>query len=299
VNDFAGPWPEFENVPGDTVVLHIQGVETPAQHDAIIYTRLEQIAPTKTATGFVAGERRGEKWQAPRLTVTVAPVRDAEAFARKIDFGRVVAVKGNVISVAMRAEGGMPERVRRAIANTKSDDIRTLVAGVEVLEQDFPENRRPEVQRAFERILDVDPDPWYIRDRVMDPYCKFATRDDMPTLLRYLAREKGGGLNQMFILGALARLKDVRGVGPIAERGVAPATRGDAKAALVAYGPVAEGGVHKLLGHQDAEVRAACEVLGKIGTVKSLRSLSRAAQDPAPQVGDAAAKAMAEIKKRK
>lgn len=100
VRDFGGPWDDFDNLSADTVVLHIHGVKTPRQHDQIMYTHLERLAPTSNAAGFIPGERR-EKWSAPKFIVTISPMRDVEGFARKIDFGRVVAVKGNVISIRM------------------------------------------------------------------------------------------------------------------------------------------------------------------------------------------------------
>jgi hypothetical protein len=299
IRDFGGKWPDFTDVPADTVVLHIHGVATPRQHDVIVGTRLEQIAPTQTSTGFVAGERRGEQWAPPLLTVTIGPGRDAEAFARKINFGRVVAVKGNVISISLRVDGPMPDHIARAIQNSRSSDIRTMVAGCDVLSEDLPENRRPEVQQAFERILEMEKDEIGMRGVVIDPYCKFATKDNVPKLLQYLKREKGAGRSQSFIMQALARLQDPRGVAPIAARLEAQETRGDAKAALIAYGPLAEETVLKFLTHQVADVRVtACDILGKIGTSDTIEDLMALTKDPVQQVRDSARAAIAEINKR-
>ena len=98
---------------------------------------------------------------------------------------------------------------------------------------------------------------------------------------------------------ALARLKDERGVKPIAERLLEPATRGDAKNALAAYGSMAEEEVLKLLKHEVADVRfAACEVLARIGTGKSLPELAMLSKDPVPQIRKVALDTLARVKKK-
>jgi HEAT repeat protein len=96
----------------------------------------------------------------------------------------------------------------------------------------------------------------------------------------------------------LAHTKDKRAVFPIV-RWLIEDTR-DAKEALIDMGPVAEDEVIKLLSNKNADARlAACEILGQIGTRKSLKPLDTLVYDQkAPGDADAGRTAIALIKDR-
>lgn len=98
---------------------------------------------------------------------------------------------------------------------------------------------------------------------------------------------------------ALARLKDPRGVGPVAARLQNIQSRGDAKEALIAFGPSSEGEIVKLLDNGDVEIRQiACEILGKIGTSRSVPALQQLARGSNFRLQNAAKDALNEIQKR-
>ncbi len=121
----------------------------------------------------------------------------------------------------------------------------------------------------------------------------------MPTLIKIVTREKNGNRSCTFAMQALARLKDPRGILPIAGRLENFFGRGEAKEALIAYGLTAESEIILLLGNSNKDTRvAACEILSKIGTNICLPALEQATRDPDFSVKNSAKNAIAEIQRR-
>lgn len=79
--------------PDETVTIEISGVASDQSY-ADINDRLKQM--TDSSSHKIISRRAGLN-----MTVELAPVADPEAFARKIDFGKVTAVEGRTIKVVM------------------------------------------------------------------------------------------------------------------------------------------------------------------------------------------------------
>ena len=139
------------------------------------------------------------------------------------------------------------------------------------------------------------------REELTELYCKLATPDQVPTLIAILNQDKKSNNRQARdVMKTLARLKDPRGIDPIAARLVNVFTRGEARDALIAYGPAFENDIVKLLGHDSYDVRiVACEILKKTGTQNCLPALQQlATRDPEVLVRNVAKQAISEIQKR-
>jgi hypothetical protein len=288
---FSGEWYPYPNMPPKTtVILRIVGVVDQGTADAI-NERLDPLIPT--------GNRRTQSsGRLPRMSWAISPITSAEEFAKKITFGKVVRVERNVIYIVVdQMEGPPTEPIARALhyINSKNDSRRREALTL-LLNNDVPDNRRVDVFKALEPLVDGKD----LRDEVAEIYCKLATSYNVPTLIKIVTREKNGNRSCTFAMQALARLKDVRGIEPIAARLENFFARGEAKAALIAYGPTAENEIIILLGNNNKDVRiAACEILSKIGTDTCLPALQQAAtQDPDFFVKTAAKNAIADIQRR-
>jgi hypothetical protein len=274
---FSGQWPE-PRVPagfvptgaGESVTLHILGVEDKETTEVIG----ERVYDGGLARGGASS------WKAPRLTMHVSTTTPPEEFARLIDFGRVYSVKGNVISVYADTLEPLPtEPVARALRGLRSKNPERQIAALGELARAQPDDRRADVLSVAEPLLDAA-DP-RMRDHAAEAFCAWAGRDNAPRVLGLLsgdpswptARSKAAML-------ALARLKDERGIPPILARLPHLHARGDAAAALTAYGPVAEPHAIGLLKHTDPDVRStACGVLGKVGGPRSFEPLAECLAD--------------------
>jgi hypothetical protein len=269
---FSGQWPE-PNVPmgvvatgsGESITLHILGVEDNGTVEAIS----ERIADIGLTRGGASA------WKSPRLTMRLNTTTPPAEFAQKIDFGRVHSVRGNVISIYVyKLEPPPTEPVARALrdlrSNTRSRQLSALGALVHVP----PDDRRAEVIALVEPLLD-DPDPT-IQGPATEAFCAWAAKDNVPRLITFMAGDPFKvGNRHKWAMQALARLKDERGLDLIIPRLEGLHTRYDAVNYLIAYGSVAEIPVLKLLNHSEPAVRqAACDILGRIGTVRSYKPLA-------------------------
>jgi HEAT repeat protein len=179
----------------------------------------------------------------------------------------------------------------------KSNIATRQKSGCDALAGAQPDHRRAEVLPLLETLVNLpDLDLRYAATRA---YCVWATRDNVPTLIKLLNNEKYLPRMQ-FVMEALARLKEERGLAPISQwLGKQGRARSDSIAALIAYGPAAEDHVISLLNTTDAEVRGgACEVLEQIGTRKCLPALEQAAMDSNLNVKSRAKRALDTVKKR-
>src|SRR5260370_37599418 len=98
---------------------------------------------------------------------------------------------------------------------------------------------------------------------------------------------------------ALGRLKDERGVAPIAQRLTSVHDRSYASKALQAMGPMAEKEVAKYLEDKDAGVqREACKILKVIGTKASIPALETASKNRNRTTASSARDALNAVKAR-
>ena len=137
---------------------------------------------------------------------------------------------------------------------------------------------------AFKALKDV----WLHKEAV--PFLIAALDDNSPL----------GGGNHAQAMEMLVSLKDERAIEPIARRLGNFFERGAAVTALKAMGPIAEDAVLKYLSHRGFDVRSeACNILGAIGTQKSVVQLERLiAAMPLDISAGAARNALSAIKAR-
>jgi hypothetical protein len=261
---FAGEWP-VPKAPGmpmpganESVTLHIVGVEDESTVDAIS----EWIDDHTQQVG------RAGTYKAPRLTVIISPVKNAEEFAKKIDFGRVYSVSGNIISIyGHKLEGPPTEPVARALHCLNRRSTHTRHEGLRLLAATPPDNRREEIVKVLEPLLD-DPE---MRDGAVEALCAWGTKENAPLLIKAIKSDHTGAR----AIETLGRWKDERAIVPIVSALEPFVTQHAAKAALIGFGPAAEDAVLKVLEHPDDRMRAvACQVLQKIGGARSIEPVA-------------------------
>lgn len=127
---------------------------------------------------------------------------------------------------------------------------------------------------------------------------RYGTAAELPAMLRLLQWSQPG--EQQGVLERVGCLKDPRAIAPLADL-VARAS-GDSQAVLgvlKGFGAAAEPAVLALLEQRHAETRRqACEVLGEIGTARSVEPLRRQMIEPDPQVSQAATTALRAVSQR-
>jgi S1-C subfamily serine protease len=164
----------------------------------------------------------------------------------------------------------------QALAALKSENAFDRKGAAEVLSQAEPKERRPEVAKALEPMLD-DPDH-FARQAGIKAMGHWGTKDSVPLLLKLLTHKDI--FTRRSAIGALGELRDDRGIVPVAQCLVDFQTRGDAGKALEAIGPKAEKEVAKLLTHSDIFLRAfVCGILKTIGTKESVPALENIVRD--------------------
>jgi hypothetical protein len=158
---FSGEWVQFPNMPPKTtVILRIVGVVDQGTAEAIS-ERLDPLIPT-------GNFQIRSSSQLPRMSYAISPIASVEEFAKKITFGRVVRIEGNVISiVANQMEGPPTEPIARALHFINSKNVnRRREALTLLLKNAVPDNRRMEVFKALEPLVDGTE----LRDEVAEIY---------------------------------------------------------------------------------------------------------------------------------
>lgn len=266
-DNFDGSWPESSNRLGSGVsfTLHVSGV-VDLETSSIVSERLEDLLEGES-------DSLSARCIPPRMTVSISSNTSAEEFAKKIDFGKVQSIRGNVINISCyKIEPKDP--VVKAKEDLKGKNALRVMKALNTL-RELPENRRAEVMPVLEPLC-MSSDA-FTRGQSTDIYCGWATKDNVPFMLKLLADDSDPTdihKNPEHIIMAFGRLKDERGIDLIAQRLDHFVAREKAKECLISFGPVAEDSVLNQLKHKEHEVRsAACEVLEKIGTKKSLLAL--------------------------
>jgi predicted Zn finger-like uncharacterized protein len=249
------------------VFVHVSGVNSEIMRDAIQEKLRQLVDPGPVA--FVHGfEVNGQ------LTFHVMPVKDPQAFAAKINFGKVQSVQGrNITMIAGKIEG-IPgpdaDSVERALFDLKSSDFFKRQQAVQKLKDALPDQRRAEVCKALAPLVN-DPNR-LIRQWAVEALGVWGTKESVPVLLKAMDDNE----TRRAAIEALGRLKDERAVEPIASRLEENLDRRTASEALKRMGPIAEEAVLKRLSHPDRQVaRTACDILVAIGTKKSLPELQK------------------------
>ncbi|QJW99855.1 HEAT repeat domain-containing protein [Frigoriglobus tundricola] len=287
---FGGKWPEPEPpksklwVAAETVTLRIRGADDVAAAEAISERLFDMAADRHLVTAWADG----------RMTVLFSPVKDAEAFAKEINVGRVHSVKGTVICVyADKLEALPTDPVAKAVRTLGRPAPAGKMSALMTLSQTRPDDRRAEVLKAVEPLLD-DADAMR-RGEAGNVYCAWATVDNIATVIKLLKNDNA----RVRAVEALARFKDERAIVPLTECMGHFSGQGEAKAALIAFGPAAEDAVIKLLDNSERNVRLlACEMLIKIGSAKCLPALERTAKDRDRSVNAPAKNAILQINQR-
>lgn len=184
-------------------------------------------------------------------------------------------------------------QVRAALEELTSTNPEKRNHAVETLQIGDWEPLPPEVVALAEKVLEAGDDS--VRWAAARVVSVAATPAQVPTLLR-LVRQTESAARQPAI-EALGRLRDPRAIEPFVEI----IARGDNERyatveALKQFGPEAEAAVLGLFHEKNLETRrAACQILGRAGTSKSLETLRAAMLDPDRQLRDTASQAVGEI----
>jgi predicted Zn finger-like uncharacterized protein len=252
------------NFPADsTVTLHVSGIADADIRQAVTDRLGSLVDPGRGSAS--ASDIRGD-----RMTMVLAPVRDPQAFAQKIDFGSA-SVRGRTVTITGIKVNVPPpnaDPVVKALYDLQSPNQGRRADAVRRLKDMRPDEHREEVRKALEAHIN-DPDI-FLRGDIIEALGVWGNKESVPLLLKALNDEHA----RSAAIQALGRLKDERAVEPLAERLENFFSRHDAEEALKAMGPMAEKAVIPRLRHHDDGVRgSACEVLRAIGTKESLPAL--------------------------
>jgi hypothetical protein len=282
------------------VTIRIDGL--PGDVTSHIRERLQTLAGP--ASTYSSGS-------ADSLTVYMAPVGDVRALAGKIDFGAVQGVDEAGRVVRVKADPTkLPAPLPPAVTNPR--DSRFYQRNLEDLDSWDASRRRESAARlrdaapttgparasiaaALRRRLKEDADS-HTRSAAAAALATWVEPENAPALADAL--KDSDRVVRRQVLEALGKLKDPRTAPAVAA--MLPESRHDAAACLKAIGTAAEEAVLPYLKHADHWVRMeAAEVLGDIGTDKSLpglRELSESREGLAP---GSAKEAMEAIRKRR
>jgi hypothetical protein len=143
-------------------------------------------------------------------------------------------------------------------------------------EADLNHPRRAEIAKQLDTLVDENRQNPFGNADFFNAYFKWATRDNVPTLIRLVDNDQQRRKQAMQTLG---KLKDERAVEPLLKQLANIFDRQTAAEALTELGPVAEPGVVKFFNHADAQTRdLARRVLERYGT-KSDRILTQCLAD--------------------
>jgi hypothetical protein len=278
--------------PRQIVTIEIMGVADEIQRDEITRRIPELMDPGEYVTRFYTDPGL--------LTARVAPISDVNAFASRIDFGKVTRINGRTIIVKATpvpgAGSAAASPLNRALAGLKSSDADVLESALEQLAEIKPiRARRTEVLQALLRPLggtDVR-----AKTLAIEALGVWGTRGHVPALVELL--DNRDARLRCAAIRALGQLKDPAAIAPIARRLDDHFDRHDAVKALVALGPAAEEAVLPALANQESDVRrAACEILEEIGSADSVAALKAAQADSNTWVRSAAADALKAVYRR-
>lgn len=194
-----------------------------------------------------------------------------------------------------------PANLDEALAALQSGELaRQLLSANWLARTNVDPARQAEVAKALQTLL-TNPDR-NLQLIAMKALVPWATADNVPAIIVVVQNDEfNPQANEMRHLGmdALARLKDERGVAPVAHGLISIHDRSNASKALQAMGPIAEKEVAKYLEDKDAGTqREACRILKAIGTQASIPALEAASKNRNRTTASSARDALNAIKAR-
>jgi serine/threonine protein kinase len=274
--------------------------DMPGDVRAFIVDRLRDLS-SASSTASSGGGRS--------VTVILAPVRDLDTLAKKIDFGKVVKIDPSKRTIEVvcdnprRLPEPLPPAVKdpadpafytRNLADLSCWDRHRREEALERLAKAQPKQLQTEIAATIAHLT-TDRET-STRKAALEALAAWSGPDAVPTLSTVLRDDEDHWVREAAIK-ALGQIKDPRA----AEALIAtmPKHRRDVTEALKQIGPPAEDTVIALLKHEDGWVRRdAAEILADIGTIKSLRPLASAQSDKDGLVRMAASRATNAIKER-
>lgn len=239
-------------------------------------------------------QRDADKWHETPLKISYKLLSEAEAkeLSKKAE--------GTLL---FPSEPLTEELQKQALADLKSGEkvklLRTLslLGNKDAKVEKEPTQVQKDIAKEIEKVLTgTDKTLHFSASRAL---AKWATKESIPQLVKNL--ESTETLTRHAAMDGLAMLKAEEGVEPIAKRLAELPDRLTARKALQAYGPKAEAEVLKMASHTEWAVRnEACNILGAIGTEKSVPTLTAMSQSDANALVKRNAKQAVEaIEKRK
>lgn len=291
--DLDVPWPEVSPlVSRDETVVTLRIARVPDEFTRAVVDEAVVDLLHRTSLGGGALFGGGKGWE----VVTVSPIYDVKAFANKIDFGIVRSVKNRIITIVanpVEVPAANADDLTKALFYlTKLRGIRRS-EGLQRLLKIAPNERRPEVARLLERMLDeADPSS---SSSVVEALGVWGTAESVPLLVKAMAQPN---LHYHAVM-ALGKLKEPAAIEPLAQCLENSNDRSIAAKALQSIGPSAERAVlARALSKDQWTRRAVCEVLKEIGTKESLPALEKMATEKDLFVSQPAKDAIQAIQKR-
>jgi HEAT repeat protein len=285
-----------DRVFGQVVVIEISGVVDEIQGDAICRRIPQLMPPGEYVTKFGTVEN-GKLWS------RVAPIPDVKAFAGKIDFGKVTAIRERTIYVKATPVTGAgtaaASPLNRALEGLKSSNADTRHSALEQLIAMKPNSARDEVVKVLQAPLNNSDDRTG-KGLAVKALVQWNGKASIPTLLKVTgSNDHRDYLARAAAIDALAQFKDPATIVPIARRVTDVSDRRHAVEALIAFGPLAEKATLSVLTNKDGDTRiGACQVLEKIGGKASVASLEALTKDVNKRLSSAATSALKAVKKR-
>jgi hypothetical protein len=194
-----------------------------------------------------------------------------------------------------------PTNLDEAMAGLQSGDpARQLLAANWLARTNVDAARQAEIAKALQPLLaDAAKN---LQTAAMKALVPWATTDNVPAIIGVVQNDEFSlQTNEARHLGmeALGRLKDERGVAPVAQRLSNIHDRSFASKALIAMGPMAEKEVARYLENKDAGIqREACRILKMIGTKASIPALEAASKNRNRMMANAAKDALNAVQTR-
>lgn len=286
--------------PDRILTVTVEGV--PGEQTSFVYAKVRGAAGTR---GVVRTPSPGT------LTVTVGPVGDVQAAAKRIDFGQVTQVDAAGRKLTVKADPGkFPEPIKPEATNSAHPDY--VKANLAELKCPDPDRRgqaasrlrRAEVKESRDEVAEAlvtlmsDNDPSTRREAVGAwAACQTpaTTAEATVVLLKLLADQDV--LVRAGAWEALGTVKDEQAVTAIAKMLLDKSVRGEAANCLAKMGSAAEKPLLEYLQHADKDVqREAARVLAQVATRQSTPALLEHLEGPDADLAKAALQILAKLK---
>jgi hypothetical protein len=188
------------------------------------------------------------------------------------------------------------KEIQTALDDLASDDAERIAASTKLLAEKKPQQPNTKVAKALESLMLHSENVGH-RAAAAGALKNWGTEASVPSLLKALSDDWVG--TRANAAEALCKYAPKNAVKPVAQLLASPHTRGSAAKCLKAIGPDAEDAVLAYIGNGDAWTRSeVCQLLGAIGTRKSLPALKKAILDDNWMVNNHAREAVKAIEAR-